>query len=180
MTKTIRLNDLQLVLLSSAAGRETNSLIPLSESCAQDTTRVAKAVASLLSRNLVEEKPVTDRTLVWRTDDDVMIGLFINQAGRNAIGAGEDKGEKQAANAPAGNAPHASAAAWSPHPASKTATVLSLLQRTEGATLDELVAATGWLAHTARAALTGLRKKGHTIDKTRRGDATCYSIAKEG
>jgi DNA-binding MarR family transcriptional regulator len=42
-----------------------------------------------------------------------------------------------------------------------------LLQREEGATLGELIDATGWLPHTTRAALTGLRKKGHAIEKTK-------------
>lgn len=46
---------------------------------------------------------------------------------------------------------------------SKSATVLAMLQRREGATLDQLVIATGWLPHTARAALTGLKKKGHDV-----------------
>ena len=48
-------------------------------------------------------------------------------------------------------------------PESKTGLVKTLLQRIEGATLDELVAATSWQPHTTRAALTGLRKKGHAI-----------------
>ena len=46
---------------------------------------------------------------------------------------------------------------------SKSAAVLAMLQRPEGVTLDQLVAATGWLPHTARAALTGLKKKGHDV-----------------
>lgn len=46
---------------------------------------------------------------------------------------------------------------------SKSAAVLAMLQRPEGATLDQLVIATGWLPHTARAALTGLKKKGHEV-----------------
>ena len=50
---------------------------------------------------------------------------------------------------------------------SKTELVLGLLQRPEGASLDELVAATGWLPHTTRAALTGLRKKNHIIAKNK-------------
>lgn len=58
----------------------------------------------------------------------------------------------------------------------KSALVLSLLQRDEGATLAELVDATGWQPHTTRAALTELRKKGHVIEKTKRDDATCYRI----
>ena len=40
----------------------------------------------------------------------------------------------------------------------KTATVVALLGSDGGATLAELIAATGWLPHTTRAALTGLRK----------------------
>lgn len=52
---------------------------------------------------------------------------------------------------------------------SKTSQVLSLLQRPEGATLGQLVAVTGWLPHTTRAALTGLRKKGHAVTSEKRG-----------
>ncbi|MCZ8170434.1 MAG: DUF3489 domain-containing protein [Brevundimonas sp.] len=60
--------------------------------------------------------------------------------------------------------PKASQAAEpSPKRPSKSAAVLAMLQRPEGATLDQLVIAAGWLPHTARAALTGLKKKGHEI-----------------
>jgi hypothetical protein len=45
--------------------------------------------------------------------------------------------------------------------------VVGLLQRDNGATLDEVIAATGWLPHTSRAALTGLRKRGYAIEKHR-------------
>ena len=48
-------------------------------------------------------------------------------------------------------------------PATKSAIVIGLLTRSEGATLEAMVAATGWLPHTTRAALTGLKKKGTTI-----------------
>jgi hypothetical protein len=37
----------------------------------------------------------------------------------------------------------------------------------EGATIDALVKATGWLPHTTRAALTGLRKRGYAIGLSR-------------
>ena len=63
---------------------------------------------------------------------------------------------------------------------SKTAAVIALLEREEGATLAELIAATGWLKHTTRAALTGLRKKGHAIERFKRGEETCYRIVKAG
>lgn len=65
-------------------------------------------------------------------------------------------------------------------PASKISQIIALLRRQQGATLAEMTGVTGWLPHTTRAALTGLRKKGHTIAKTKRGDVTCYQIAEEG
>jgi hypothetical protein len=66
----------------------------------------------------------------------------------------------------------------SPRPESKIALLIRLLERAEGASLDEMVAATGWLPHTTRAALTGLKKKGHVISKTKVDDVTRYSIIK--
>ena len=47
---------------------------------------------------------------------------------------------------------------------SKQGQLAALLLRDEGATLDQMIALTGWLPHTTRAALTGLRKKGYAID----------------
>ena len=61
---------------------------------------------------------------------------------------------------------------------SKTSLVLELLARTEGATLDQMATATGWLPHTTRAALTGLKKKGHVIGSEKvEGTGRIYRIA---
>ena len=47
-----------------------------------------------------------------------------------------------------------------PRAGTKQAMLIALLQAPEGATMDEIVAATSWLAHTARGAMSGaLRKK---------------------
>lgn len=64
-----------------------------------------------------------------------------------------------------------SASASSSRPRSKQDQIIALLSRTEGATIDDLVSATGWLPHTVRAMLSGLRKKGHRIDRQKDGDA---------
>jgi hypothetical protein len=48
------------------------------------------------------------------------------------------------------------------------AQVIDLLRQDGGATVDELIGATGWLAHTTRAALTGLRKRGYAIEINRK------------
>lgn len=58
----------------------------------------------------------------------------------------------------------------------KISIVLDLLRRAGGATLPELTKATGWLPHSTRAALTGLRKKGHPVTRARRDEVTCYHI----
>ena len=58
----------------------------------------------------------------------------------------------------------------------KTSLVLDLLRRPEGASLNELVAATGWLPHTTRAALTGLKKKGHALTSEKVEDLRRYRV----
>src|SRR4051812_31177621 len=63
----------------------------------------------------------------------------------------------------------------------KQAAVIGLLQREGGATLVDLVDATGWLAHTTRAALTRLRQAGHVLDKAKdEAGATVYRIVAPG
>ena len=49
---------------------------------------------------------------------------------------------------------------------------MKLLHRARGATAIELMAATNWQAHSVRAFLSGLRKKGHTVvrEARRNGD----------
>jgi DNA-binding MarR family transcriptional regulator len=54
----------------------------------------------------------------------------------------------------------------------KQARVIAILERDTGATLAELIAVTGWLPHTTRATLTGLRRKGFVLDKSKREDGT--------
>jgi DNA-binding MarR family transcriptional regulator len=54
----------------------------------------------------------------------------------------------------------------------KPETILKLISRSMGANIGALEKATGWKPHSVRAALTGLRKKGHLIERrkdTKRG-----------
>jgi hypothetical protein len=99
--------------------------------------------------------------------------MFITDAGRLAINVDADE-----ASRPAATDKPAKTSEPKPERQTKSAAVVTLLQREEGATLAEMVEATGWLPHTTRAALTGLKKKGHVIDKGKRGDTTCYRITK--
>lgn len=58
----------------------------------------------------------------------------------------------------------------------KTTQILALLERAEGASLDQLVSATGWLPHTTRAALTGLKRKGHMLSSDKVDGLRIYRI----
>ena len=61
----------------------------------------------------------------------------------------------------------------------KKDTVVKLLRRAQGATIEQLQKATGWQPHSIRAALTGLRKKGHDVTRGRNAKGvTVYKIAK--
>ncbi len=52
----------------------------------------------------------------------------------------------------------------------KTTLLRQLLEQDGGATLAEICTATGWQAHSARAALTGLRKGGTTVVRVASAD----------
>lgn len=60
--------------------------------------------------------------------------------------------------------------------ASKASLVVDMLRRREGATLEQMVAATGWLPHTTRAVLTGFKKKGHTVASEKADGVRTYWV----
>jgi hypothetical protein len=51
-----------------------------------------------------------------------------------------------------------------PQEGTKQQAVLALLRRAEGATVAQVMEATGWAQHTVRGFLAGLKKKGHTVE----------------
>jgi len=168
----MKLNDTHLVLLSAASQRD-NGLVTPPET--MTTASARKAMAALLKADLVAEVPVSTHVSHWREDDEGRpVGLRITAAGLSAIGLDAGEGDECA-----GTLDRTSADGWdvgcevntqpaAPAPAkagTKRALVLNLLGRPEGATLADLTAATGWLPHTTRAALTGLRQAGHAITR---------------
>jgi hypothetical protein len=61
----------------------------------------------------------------------------------------------------------------------KAAILRKLLSRKSGAGLATLQSATGWQPHSVRAAMSGLRKAGYTIDRAdpaKAGGGTVYRI----
>jgi hypothetical protein len=163
-----KLNDLQSILLACASQRESGSLHPVPDSVADAGVRLTKAMSALMKAGFVEERETSDSNAICRADGDLSFGAFITAAGCTAIGVSEP-GEA--------TTPAVLTVADTASRTSKTAAVLILLQREAGATMPELIEATSWLPHTTRAALTGLRKKGHAITRGKRDDVTCYTLA---
>lgn len=102
-----------------------------------------------------------------------------NPASGNEIPAAPPKRPRRMAREGGKPAP-ANVSEPTPRATSKIDRVLALLRSCDGATLEEMVGATGWLPHTTRAALTGLRKKGHVLIKDKRDGVTCYRIGEVG
>jgi hypothetical protein len=183
---SIKLSDTQLLMLSAAAQREDRCLVA-PKSLKGDAAQ--KISAKLLAAGLVKEIKAKPGSPVWRRDDETRRSylLKLTAAGLKAIavdeggaGAEADKpaspavGKSAGANAAGAPAP----CAMAPRDGTKLAQIVGLLQRNHGATLPELVAATGWLPHTARAALTGLRKRGYgvTLDRSDAKRGSTYRI----
>lgn len=168
-----KLSDTQSILLSSASQRGDGSILPLPTTLS-GSGGITKAVNALITRGYAEERETGDAPAVHRIDGDIRWGVFITAAGAAAIGVGEDGGGGDAGNG--GGEP--AAAMTVAKGLTKATMVLALLERPDGATLPELIEATGWLPHTTRAALTGIRKKGHDVERSKRGDVTCYRITR--
>src|SRR5215203_2167021 len=182
-----KLNDTQLVILSSASQREDGfAVLPEDVRAAS----LKAAVIRLTKLGFLKQVRVKRDQPHWLTDEeDKRIGLKITNAGSAAIGVGDDgKGEEQPAPEPKRRSKkavepgrEAQREAGAPRGGSKRAQIIALMQGVTGATLNDMVEATGWLPHTTRAALTGLRHKGYAIAKSRNAEAkTVYRIDAAG
>ncbi|MEQ9015745.1 MAG: DUF3489 domain-containing protein [Marinovum algicola] len=157
------LTAIQRSILTHAASHRGGAVLPPPDDLPVNRGAVTLVLKGLLARGLVAERPAGQRAAVWRTADDGRpVTLALTRAGRQALAAGA--GEKTTVVGPA--TPVRSG--------TKQAVLVALLVREGGATLAELQAATGWLPHTVRAALTGLRKRGFAVE--RRADSRAYVL----
>jgi hypothetical protein len=185
----MRLTDTQRRLLDAAAQRD-DRLVPLPPGLKGGA--VIKVVAKLMDAGLVRETPTEDKAAVWRRDNRTKkeLALKLTAAGMKACSPSPeaDAVVKTPTTVEAkwkgghvkgmGAEAVASSEARAPRDGSKISAVISLLQQENGATIDEIVKATGWLPHTTRAALTGLRKRGYTIERRERATGSgSYAIA---
>jgi hypothetical protein len=198
---SIKLNESQLALLSGASRRKDHYLsLPHGAKLAH----ARRAAAKLLEAGLVREVKARKDAPVWRRDQDAdqAYALKLTAAGIKAIADDDSHGVDEAAPlAPSGDTLPNEAARDAIHDATKVvgrvepgcvaatpivlprmgtkiAEVIALLEGQHGATLGQLTAATGWLSHTTRAALTGLRKRGYqvTLDRSDRTHGSTYRI----
>jgi hypothetical protein len=189
-----KLTDTQLVLLSKAAQREDGAAV-LPEKLSKAAS--AKVAASLIARKLMREIRAKPGMPVWRRDEDNRpLSLVILKAGRDAVGVEDETSEPtldtdviETPSKPKGLKSDATAAPKAEAsevahliPAAtrvgtKQAIVIAMLSGEQGATLNALTGATGWLPHTMRAALTGLRKRGYTVERaSEKGQPSIYRI----
>ena len=196
-----KLSDTQSILLSAAAQRANGNLLPLPGSLRGGAA--ARVVAALLARGLAEERTVestaaADPALntLWRNAEDGRgVLLRITTAGLDALGSEADSAPVAAAGAEtpaagteggsdAGSAPQAAASAPSGkfREGTKQAQLIAMLRRKEGATIAQIVAATGWQPHTVRGAFAGALKKklGLTVTSEKpEGSERIYRLAAE-
>lgn len=165
-----KLTDSQLVILSTAANRDSGAILPLADSLTLNKGTATLVLKALIKKGLIKEKPAPAGAEIWREGDDAdRVTLAITRTGLNAINIEpEDAAEAPSASKTTTRAGHpakrsrkssAGRTAAAAKAGTKQALMIDLLKRKNGATIDEVVAATNWQAHSVRGAISGILKK---------------------
>lgn len=146
----IQLSDTQAVILSAACARDDAMVFPITAKLKGGA--VGNVCKSLLKHGLIEEVAATDLNTVWRHDEERgPITLRATPLAFATLGIIEDQ---------SGTAPTERASAPAQRrEGTKQEMLIEMLRMPEGATIEEIVAATGWQAHSARGAMSGVLKK---------------------
>jgi Protein of unknown function (DUF3489) len=167
-----KLTETQTIILTAGAQRPDNIALPLPKGLAGAAAKMA--VTKMIERGWLKEVDANLRRgePLWReTGDGHGTTLVVTDAGLLAIGIEpvvvktEVAIHENAAETPVTKLP-------SPRAGTKQAMLITLLRSPEGATMDEIVAATGWLAHTARGAMSGAlgKKLGLVVTSAKEDD----------
>jgi len=155
----IKLTETQTIILSAGAQRPENIALPLPKGLAGAAAKMA--VTKMIGHGWLEEVDADIRKgePLWReTGDGHGTTLVVTDAGLLAIGIEPVVVKtvvamrEHAAKTPAAKPPTLRAG-------TKQAVIIALLERPEGATIVEIVAATAWQAHSARGLISGVLKK---------------------
>ena len=165
-----QLSDTQALILSAAAQRLERIALPLPESLRGGAA--AKVVGVMIAKGLLQEVDANLRKgePIWReTGDGHGATLIATDAGLAAIGIEPDAADTAplgATDAPTDEAaPDTSGELDAPPKArtlregTKQATLIAMLRAPEGATIEEIMVALDWAAHTIRGAMAGALKK---------------------
>ena len=165
-----KLSDTQAIILSAAAQREDRIALPLPESLRGGAA--AKVVGAMIAKGFLQEVDADMRKgePVWReTGGGHGVTLVATDAGLAAIGIEPE--DAKAAPAGATDAPteepapdtatenEAAPKTRTPREGTKQATLIAMLRAPDGATIEQIMAATGWQSHTVRGAMAGALKK---------------------
>ena len=166
-----RLSDTQLAILTAACQRPNRLVLPLPDRLKGGAAQ--KVVGSLIDRGLIEEIAAKPGEPIWRAaENDHGTTLVATDAALAALGIEPDSAPTAPVEAAAGagagsgrrrkeNASVAPTAApvRKMREGTKQATLVAMLERKDGATLGQLVEATGWQPHSVRGALAGALNK---------------------
>ena len=180
------LTPAQQLILLTAAQRPDHTVLPFPDSIPRRGAVPQRLIASMLAQGLVKECLATEGADTWRQDDaDQPLTLRLSPAGLSAAG-GPSLTLQRAPEMPSGEqtvqggdvagvAPGTRSA-----PTGKLGLIMKAVAAEDGATLEELVAVTGWQPHTTRAALTRLRQRGFPLRLNLDGGRRAYILAATG
>ncbi len=158
-----KLTDTQRLILNHAAARKSGAVLPLPDVLKIKGGALKATLATLTKRGLIEERRIRKKP-----------SFHITANGRAAIRRQEPKGTARSRKSPLASREKSDI----DRPKTKRDRIMALLERPEGASIDDLTVATGWQAHSVRAALTGLRKRGLSVARGKhQSGATVYRIA---
>uniref|UniRef100_UPI004047DAAF DUF3489 domain-containing protein n=1 Tax=Yoonia sp. TaxID=2212373 RepID=UPI004047DAAF len=175
-----KLTETQTIILSAGAQRPENIALPLPKGLAGAAAKMA--VSKMIEHGWLQEVDANLRRgePLWReTGDGYGTTLVVTDAGLLAIGI-----EPMVVKTVAAIREHAAKTA-APKPSSlrtgtKQAMLIAMLQRPEGASIAEIVEATGWMGHSARGAISGVLKKklGLPVSTLKvEGRGLCYRLS---
>ena len=154
-----KLTETQTIILSAGAQRPENIALPLPKGLAGAAAKMT--VSKMIEHGWLREVDANIRRgePLWReTSDGHGTTLVVTEAGLLAIGI-----EPVVVKTVAAIREHAAKAAAPKPPTqragTKQAQIIAMMQRPEGATIAEIVAATAWQAHSARGVISGVLKK---------------------
>ena len=148
-----KLTETQTIILTAGAQRPDNIALPLPKGLAGAAAKMA--VTKMIERGWLREVDANLRRgePLWReTGDGHGTTLVVTDAGLRAIGI-EPVGAQTMAAIP--NYCNETPKPPTRSKGTKQAMLIAMLQASTGATMEEIVAATGWQAHSARGAMSG-------------------------